>query len=73
MAGTLPASRGGGVSLNHLILVSMESPHSLESAHANEEIIEGHHADERIMCLLQLHGDFADFSSISLVSAQWLA
>ena len=59
--------------LNRAILVSMESPQSLECAHVNEGAMEGHHTDERITCLLQLHDDFADFSSISLISTQWLA
>ena len=35
--------------------------------------MEGHHADKKIACLLQLHDDFVDFSSISLISTQWLA
>ena len=56
--------------LNHVILVSMESPRSLESAHANERAIEGHNTCEMITCLLRLYDDFDDFSSISLISAQ---
>ena len=59
--------------LNHTILVSTESPQSLESAHANEGVVEGYHVGERITCFLRLHDDFVDFSSILLISAQWLA
>ena len=44
-----------------MILVSTESTRSLESAHANEGAIKGHHAGERITCLLRLDDDFADF------------
>ena len=58
---------------NHTSLVSMESPRSLESTHANEGAIEELHAGEMITCLLRLLDDFADFSSILLISAQWLA
>ena len=56
-----------------MILVSKESPQSLESAHVNAGGIEGHHVGEMIICLQRLHDDFADFSLISLISAQWLA
>ena len=59
--------------LNHTILVSTETPHSLKSAHVNEGAIEEHHTSEMITCFMQLHDDFTDFSSISLISAQWLA
>ena len=58
---------------NCAILVSTESPCSLECVHANDGAMEGHHIDERITCLLRLHDDFADFSLISLIFAQWLA
>ena len=58
---------------NHTILVSTESTRSLESAHVNEGAIEGHYTGERITCFLLLNDDFVDFSSISLISAQWLA
>ena len=51
----------------------MESSQSLKYAHANEVAIEVHHVGERITCLLRLHDDFADFSSILLIFAQWLA
>ena len=46
---------------NHVILVSMENPWSLESAHTNEGVIAGHHAGKRITCFLRLHDDFVDF------------
>ena len=39
----------------------------------NKGDMEGHHTDESITCLLWLHDDFADFSSISLIFSQWLA
>ena len=55
---------------NHAILVSTEISQSLESSHANEGDIEGHHIGEMITCFLRLHDDFADFSSISFVSTQ---
>ena len=58
---------------NDSILVSTESPRSLDAAHANEGAIEGHHAGEMIICLLRLHDDFVDFSLILLVSTPWLA
>ena len=46
---------------NHVILLTMENPRSLESANANEGAMEGLHPDKRIACLLWWHGDFADF------------
>ena len=55
---------------NHAILVPTKSPRSLESIHANEGAIERHHVGKMITCLLQLHDDFVNFSSILLVSAQ---
>ena len=59
--------------LNCAILVSMESPRSLECDHANEGVMERHQTDDRITCLLWLDDEFYDFSLISLISAQWLA
>ena len=56
-----------------MILVSTKIPRNLESVHANDGIIEGHHVGETITCFLGLHDDFADISSISLVSTQWSA
>ena len=46
---------------NHVILLTMENPRSVESANANEGAMEGLHADKRITCLLRWHDDFADF------------
>ena len=41
--------------------------------HTNEGAIEEYHIGKRITCFLRLHDDFAYFSSISLISIQWLA
>ena len=54
-----------------MILVFTGSTRSLESAYANEGAIEGHYTSESITCFLLLDDDFADFSSILLISAQW--
>ena len=48
-----------------MILVSTQSPQSLDIVHANDGVIEVHHAGEMITCLLRLHDDFADFSLIA--------
>ena len=47
-----------------MILVSTKSSRSIAFDHTNEGAIEVHHVGERITCFLQLHDDFADFSSI---------
>ena len=51
--------------------MSTKSPRSIECAHINEGAMEGHQANEMITCLLRIHDDFDDFSSISLFFVQW--
>ena len=53
-----------------MILVSKESPRSIEPDHANEGDIEGYHIGKMITCFPRIHDGFIDFSSISLVSAK---
>ena len=48
-------------------------PSESRMCHVNEEAIGGHHVDKNLTCLLWLHDKFSDFSSISLIFAQWLA
>ena len=52
-----------------MILDSTESSRSLECVYSSEGAIGGYHIDEKIMCFLQLHDDFAEFSSILLIYA----
>ena len=52
-----------------MILVSTESPRSLEPDHANEGAIEGYHIGKMITYFPRLHDDLVDFSSILLISA----
>ena len=52
-----------------MILDSTKSSQSLECIHASEGAIRGLHVVEKITCLLQIHDDFYEFSSILLIFA----
>ena len=54
-----------------MILNSTESSRSLGLVHTSKGAMGGHHVDNKIACLLQLHDNSVDFFSISLILLNW--